>query len=607
MTNRFLLLDRSLNGSTPRGRSHGGGIAAQASKKKSKCTQFSELAIDDDEFVLDVLQFFFDERLEVAQLNDDLRSVAARVASEATKASKKMALIPRPPATGPSLVWLVSEGVQIAFRAAQNKCIRAVVQTVVTAFWRTEYELARDGVMSMSLPMNGSASGGPVPHLASTGSMTVSPKGFEMIANFERFSAQPYTDAASDCRIGFGHLIHQGPCDGSEPADLVAGISEDRARELLRARIAVAERVVNRVAPIAFAQHRFDALASVAVNVGETAFEASRIAELLSTGRADEVTNELLLWVNGDGVPIPALVTRRKAEAKLYSSGVYPGAAEATAVEKLGIDLTQFETGVHLAGEMQAGTDWCQIRHNIIRSAVEMQGEWLVAGGLMDESASDALPLLVKFWEVGVGMDSAQANAVAALSAADHPSQAYWSAAFISWCVRNAMPNPPPPHDGGFRYHMRHMAYIAQAARNRAAADASRPFWLFDINDPDIVPEDGDIICLNRSGTSHSFASVNTNWVTNDPTSTATGSSHTDIVIGHFDHGGRQWIETVGGNVGDTVGSRYYSIDGIGRLVDQVRLDGTMIAGKSDVTQTVGNRAPAVFALIRLTACPDFG
>ena len=259
---------------------------------------------------------------------------------------------------------------------------------------------------------------------------------------------------------------------------------------------------------------------------------------------------------------------------------------------------------------MQQGTDWCQIRHNLIRVAVETQGDWLASGNnLKQESNASMFNLLTQYWQEGLAMSQNAAQSMARGSANDTIA---WSAAFISWCVRTAMPNPPPPNDAGFLYHARHMAYIAQAARNRENQDATRPFWLFDINDPNVVPEDGDILCLNRWDsdraryTDHSFTSVRDNWVLNNANRVATGKSHTDIVIGHFEENGRRWIETIGGNVGDTVGSRYYSLDAQGRLVDQVRLNGNAVNGKQNITQTAGNRPPIVFALIRLTSCANF-
>jgi GH24 family phage-related lysozyme (muramidase) len=600
MTNRFLLLERNLQGDGQPTRV--APPVAAATSKKSKCTQFSEIAIDDDAFVLDVLQFFFEERLAPEQLNDDLRELAARAAWAATEGSRAMDLVPRPTASRPSLGWLVKEAVQIGFRRAQNRCIYEAVRVTVKRNLRSEYELAKNNVFGMSL---GAGSGlEPSAPVATVPAMTTSQRGIDMIAGFERFAAMPYTDAANDCRVGFGHLVHPGPCNGS--GEFVAGISEERAHELLVQRVRAIEPAVNRVMPPNAAQHQYDAIVSFVTNIGVSTFEGSRIADLLSTGNLGEVAKELLLWVNGDGAPIRALVDRRRGEAHLFTTGEYPGDAAMAVVKSLGIDLREFEWGPRAVSMQAAGVDWCQIRHNIIRSAVEMQGEWLRSGALIGESHGEALPLLVRFWEEGVGMPHNQAAAVAALSAQDHPTQAFWSAAFISWCVRNSMPSPPPAHNAGFTYHMRHMAYIADAARNRAANDASKPFWLFDINDPNVVPEDGDILCLNRGGSSHSFASVNTNWVTNDPNSEGTGNSHCDIVIGHFEDAGRRWIETLGGNVGDTVGSTYYSIDAQGRLLDGVQLNGIVINGKQQVTQTVGTRPPVVFALIRLTACPNF-
>jgi hypothetical protein len=150
------------------------------------------------------------------------------------------------------------------------------------------------------------------------------------------------------------------------------------------------------------------------------------------------------------------------------------------------------------------------------------------------------------------------------------------------------------------------MAYIAGALRNRENNDQARPFWLFDINDPNVVPEDGDILCLNRGGTNHTYQGLRQQWFVNQPNAVATGISHCDIVIGHFEDGGRRWIETIGGNVDDTVGPRYYTLDANGRLVDRVQLNGTPIADQGNVTQTVGNRPPVIFGLIRLTACPNF-
>jgi GH24 family phage-related lysozyme (muramidase) len=607
MANRFLLLDRSLRagGSTtaaPADRRS--RLVRQATKEERRCAQFSEIAIEDDAFVIDVLSFFFDERLQPSQLNDDLRDVAARAVWEANRASRSMDLVPRPPSGVPDVEWLVEEAVQIAIRSIQNKCIYEAVRVTVKARMRSEYELAKSGVMSMSAAAPSVRPEEAAAPPATRVRRTTSPDGIDMIAGFETFHPAPYEDAAGDCRIGYGHLAHEGPCDGSEDQQYPEGLTETKARELLAERVRQAEGPVNGVAHRGVAQHQFDALVSFVVNVGPEVFERSRVPELVRDGGWKAIPAELRLWVNAEGVPVAELTKRRAAEARLFETGEYPRQAALTTARSLGVDLREVEEPY--VREMTApAVDWCQIRHGIVRSAVEMQGAWLRAGNtLHGEGAATVLPYLVQFWRDGVGMTPAQAEATARISASDHPSQGFWSAAFISWCVRNALPSPPPPHDGGFRFSGLHMVYIAEAARNREAGDTARPFWLFDINDPDIVPEDGDIVCLNRSGTSHSYASVRRKWVVDDPTGRPTGKSHTDIVIGHHDDGSRRWIETVGGNVDDTVGSTYYSLTADGRLDSGVTLTGAPVGRRSDVTQTVGGRPPIVFALIRLTACP---
>src|SRR5437868_13456837 len=59
--------------------------------------------------------------------------------------------------------------------------------------------------------------------------------GLRFIGRFEGFRGTLYDDPAGNCTIGFGHLVHPGPTNGSEPPELCAGITRQRAVELLRA------------------------------------------------------------------------------------------------------------------------------------------------------------------------------------------------------------------------------------------------------------------------------------------------------------------------------------------------------------------------------------
>ncbi len=571
---------------------------ARSASKGSSCAQFSEIDIPADEFVLDVLQFFFDERLQVHQLNSELRDIAVRALVRANEGSHAMDHVPRPPSGVADFTWLVSEAVQIAFRRAQNQCIYEAVRITIKLSMRSEYTLARNGISS-SMQAN----------------QVLSNLGHTMIKTFEGFRSNLYNDQANHCTIGYGHLVHRGACNGSESEEFKTGINEQRADELFRQRLSEFEQNVSNRITVELSQTQYDALVCFCFNVGSGNFNGSTLLRVLNDGNYEQVPSELQRWIYAGGEVSEGLRRRRAQEAHLFSDGIYPGQSTAQSnsfirkaptqqeLRSLGLNFEDFEQP--FAKEMQAQIDWCQIRHSIIRSAVEVQGDWLTAGGnLMDESNQAVREMLIMFYRDGVGMSQTQAEATAAFSA-HHPKKGWWSAAFISWCVRNAMPNPAPPNNAGFHFHMRHMAYIAQALRNRENADNTRPFWLYDINEDGIVPEDGDILCLNF-GASHSYQNIRQNWFVNNPNGVATGHSHSDIVIGHFEDNGRRWIETIGGNIGGTVGSRYYSLNAQGQLVDQVLLNGTSVNNKSSVTQTVGSRGPVVFALIRLTSCANF-
>jgi hypothetical protein len=523
-----------------------------------------------------------------------------------------MDLIPRPPRGAPSFAWLVSEAVQIAFRRAHNRCLYEAVKVTVARNFRSAYEIARTtgggsgsrGLSTAYTALNYTVPG-IVPTIAQPSSMACWATVYTMLYAWKQQQSYGIEAALRDLGPHWLNVYRNN-----------TGLLGDEKQNFINAAGLVAEPPMNPT--VAEWERMLRAYGPLWLTTNE----------LPNTGWA--IHARVLIGIHGDGTPtgtqfkiIDPAGGRQYDESIATFLPKYEDEVRRTGYTRIqilhwpptGSTAQSFPHGVALefeapyARDFQAAIDWCQMRHNIIRSAVEVQGDWLSSGNnLMNESNPAVLSMLTMFWRDGVGMSAAQAAATAATSASN---QTPWSAAFISWCVRNAMPNPSPPHHGGFVFGQRHMIYIAHALRNRENQDQTRPFWLFDINDPTIVPEDGDILCLNRpvnnAWTQHSYQSIRQQWFVNHPNVAApTGSSHCDIVIGHFEDNGRRWIETIGGNVSNTVGSRYYSLDNNGRLVDGVQLNGTAIPNKSNVTQAVGNRPAIVFGLIRLTACPNF-
>jgi lysozyme len=151
----------------------------------------------------------------------------------------------------------------------------------------------------------------------------LSEAGARFIGHFEGFRANLYNDAAGHCTIGYGHLVHHGPCNGSEPAEFKHGISEHAAEELLLRDAQAAADAVHRSVRVPLNQAQFDALVSFVYNLGAGAFESSTLLKDLNARRFDAVPGQLEEWVHAGGQVLAGLVARRKAEARLFTTGKY--------------------------------------------------------------------------------------------------------------------------------------------------------------------------------------------------------------------------------------------------------------------------------------------
>jgi lysozyme len=139
--------------------------------------------------------------------------------------------------------------------------------------------------------------------------METSQRGVDLIKSFEGLRLKAYRDAVGLLTIGYGHTGR----------DVTEGlvITEAGAEELLRADLMRFEDAVRKHAGPA-TRNQFDAMVSLAFNVGVTAFANSTLAR---KHRADDRTgaaNEFLRWNRAGGRPLPGLTRRRQAERRLY-------------------------------------------------------------------------------------------------------------------------------------------------------------------------------------------------------------------------------------------------------------------------------------------------
>ena len=268
--NRFLETSERLAASTNRFNQRG-TAQAQTIKKKQPIT---DAVVDSDTFVLDVLQFFFDERLQPEQLNESLRNLAAYALSEAINASEALDFVPRPPGMPPTVKWLVGQAVQIAFRRIQKEQgIYEIVRTTVKLKLRSEYEMAK-------MNLSGSQSN----------------RGRQMGANNLRTSTQGL------------EIIKQ--FGGSSVLDAIEKVEE----------------AINKGINIPLKQNQFDALVSLCSNIGIARFMASTLLKALNEQDHTKAAEEIRKWVKVEGKDDPELIRRRNTEAELFTSGNYSGA-----------------------------------------------------------------------------------------------------------------------------------------------------------------------------------------------------------------------------------------------------------------------------------------
>jgi len=139
--------------------------------------------------------------------------------------------------------------------------------------------------------------------------MTTSRKGIQLIKDFEGLKLESYKCPAGVWTIGYGHT------KGVKPNML---IDQMRADDLLIEDIAPIERLLNDLR-INFRQEQFDALVSWIFNLGANAFQKSTLYIRIGSNASDEeITDEIVKWVNANKKPLLGLKNRRIAEANMF-------------------------------------------------------------------------------------------------------------------------------------------------------------------------------------------------------------------------------------------------------------------------------------------------
>ena len=121
--------------------------------------------------------------------------------------------------------------------------------------------------------------------------------------------------------IGYGHLI--------KPAeDFSKGLTEQEATELLRSDIAAVERAVQDNITAQMSQPQYDALVSLAYNIGASGFKNSTVVKYINnpdfhSAKHPDLESAWNTWNRTQGAVSNGLIRRRQNEWNLYNQGIY--------------------------------------------------------------------------------------------------------------------------------------------------------------------------------------------------------------------------------------------------------------------------------------------
>jgi len=151
--------------------------------------------------------------------------------------------------------------------------------------------------------------------------MKLSPNGFLLIAEFEGLSLKPYYATEEEKKkgivtIGYGNTFYE---NGSKVKITDSPITKTEALRLLQLTADKFALKVDDLIDKLITQNQFDALVSLAYNIGLGAFAKSTVLKLVNTNPINPtIRHWFLAWNKQAGKVLNGLTTRRKKEADLY-------------------------------------------------------------------------------------------------------------------------------------------------------------------------------------------------------------------------------------------------------------------------------------------------
>lgn len=144
--------------------------------------------------------------------------------------------------------------------------------------------------------------------------MSASDKCVDLICEFEGKRLAAYDDGVGVWTIGFGTTVYP---DGIQVKNGDA-CTEAQAKAYMAHDLKKFEQAVNSSVTIPLNQNQFDALVSLAYNIGTGAFNKSTLVKKLNAGDIRGAADQFDVWVNAGGKRMQGLVNRRAKEKEVF-------------------------------------------------------------------------------------------------------------------------------------------------------------------------------------------------------------------------------------------------------------------------------------------------
>lgn len=144
--------------------------------------------------------------------------------------------------------------------------------------------------------------------------MKISNVGINLISSFEDTRLKAYDDGVGVWTIGIGTTVY--PSGNKVKQGDTCTL--DQAKSYFKQDLAKFEKTVNDSVKVSLSQNQFDALVSLAYNIGSSAFKDSTLLKKLNKIDYQGAADQFPLWNKAKGKILNGLTRRRAAERALF-------------------------------------------------------------------------------------------------------------------------------------------------------------------------------------------------------------------------------------------------------------------------------------------------